>query len=56
MFWKFNYISSIYDFIIVLISEFKYNINLSNDYASGVYNLSDNSEKTFLELLIEYII
>ena len=40
-------ISSIEDFIIVLISEFKYNINLSNDYASGLYNLSDNLGKAF---------
>ena len=56
MFWKFNYISSIDDFIIVLISEFKYNINLSNDDANGLSNLSDNSGKAFLELLLEYII
>jgi len=40
-------ISSIDDFIILLISEFKYNINLSNDYASALYNLSDNFGKAF---------
>ena len=40
-------ISSIEDFIIILISEYKYNINLSNDYASGLYNLCDNLGKAF---------